>query len=354
MNEENIYSYLTEEQIKEILEKYGDISTYIKAQVYEYKKDTTGLMDDIKYIFFSYLILNMGKQAFNKKIDEKMVEHSTAMNNKAEITYKAIADLTKYINGGIYTTKEQKTLKSGLKDLLKKYEKDYTSTKTENDKYIRVIKNYYNRTEKTIAKEWVQKDAYLGKKVTEYDKIEKSVAYKRETAKNGIAYYDIASYDSMVYNSNLTKTAIQENIKDAGRRGYDAVYVEPHPYSCPLCMEWQGKFYSLTGETIGQSVNGYTIKMLLSDCKGLFHPNCSHTFHKVEEDNKATNRYSGGRWNEQYDAKQKKQSLELKKKRLLNDNKIYRELNDEASIDENKAKIKRLNEEIKKYKNMME
>ena len=44
---------------------------------------------------------------------------------------------------------------------------------------------------------------------------------------------------------------------------------------------------------------------------------------------------------------------ELKKQRLLNDNKIYKELGDQASIDENNQKIKRLREEIKEQKNIM-
>lgn len=350
---DKIYQYLTEEQIEEILNKYDDISSYIKDQTFEYKKDTTDLMDDIKYIFFTYLLLNMGKQMFSSKIQDRMKNYEKDMLNKSDRAYKTIADLTKYINKGKYTIDNKTSLKNELKALAEKYKRDFTSTKAENDKFIRVLTNYYKRTEKTLANEWVQANEYLSKKVSEYDKMEKTVAYNRNNAKNGIAYYDIATYDSMVYNSNLTRTAILENIKDAERQNYDSVYVEPHPYSCELCQEWQGKMYSLTGQSIGEEVNGYKIKMLLSDCKGLFHPNCSHTFHKVEAENKVTNKYSGGNWNERYDAKQKKQSLELKKQRLLNDNKIYKELGDQASIDENNQKIKRLREEIKEQKNIM-
>ena len=64
-----------------------------------------------------------------------------------------------------------------------------------------------------------------------------------------VFYFDLASYESMVYNTNLTNMGIREVIKDAMKRNYDVVYVEPHTFACPMCQKYQGYFYSLSGIT---------------------------------------------------------------------------------------------------------
>ena len=58
---------MTEKEIEEVLEEYGDINNYIKDEVYDYKRETTDFMDSVKYIFFAYLISKAGKKKFNKK-----------------------------------------------------------------------------------------------------------------------------------------------------------------------------------------------------------------------------------------------------------------------------------------------
>ena len=49
------------------------------------------------------------------------------------------------------------------------------------------------------------------KKLTQYDKVEKVVAYHNQDGTIR-AYHDIASYNSMVYNTNLTSGAWNETI----------------------------------------------------------------------------------------------------------------------------------------------
>ena len=150
----------------------------------------------------------------------------------------------------------------------------------------------------------------------------------------------------MVYNTNLTSSAWNETINYCYENDTDIVYVEPHPFSCPLCQKWQGKFYSLTGksskyENIENAYNG-----------GLKHPNCKHNI-TTNVGQKETDDYSSDEWKDRYQARQKKQALELKRKRLKTDRDIYKELNNYEEVDKINAQIKTLNSAIKEQKELM-
>lgn len=346
------YEYLTEEEIKEIEREYGDINNYIKDEVYDNKKETTNFMDKMKYLFFLYLLKGKSKKEFKSKIDEEYEKFKKDIDKNKVKGYKIVSDLTKYQNEGTYTRTSEKFVKMNLNGLLSRYGIELTSTKKEDDKYIRVLEKYYSSTEKTLNKPWVNANEYLSKKVSEFDKVEKTVAYRSKATGNIRAYFDIASYDSMVYNVNLTNTGWKESIKYCIEEGNDIVYIEPHGYSCDLCRPLQGKFYTLSSKP--KVYNDMIVQPLeIAIKQGLRHPNCTHIPQPANEFQNVSNKYSEDLWSEKYNAKQKKQALELKKKRLLNDNKVYKELGNEEMIDKNKQKIKKLNEGIKEQKEIM-
>ena len=222
---------------------------------------------------------------------------------------------------------------------------DKTSQIKAKDKFIKVITNYYKTTLKTAKKEYISIDDYLKKKLSTYDKVEKVVAYHNQDGTIR-AYHDIASYNSMVYNTNLTSGAWNETIKYCYENNTDVVYVEPHPFSCPLCQEWQGKFYSLTGK----SSKYENIEVAYKG--GLKHPNCKHNI-TTNVGQKETDDYSSNEWIERYEARQKKQALELKRKRLKTDRDIYKELNNYEEVDKINAQIRTLNSAIKEQKELM-
>lgn len=331
------------------MEKYSKLSDEIKEEVYQNKKETTKFMNTVKTLFFVSLI-NKEKD-FDSKID-KMYKTYTNKTNKQMIKgYKKVSNTVKSDEVNKIYYEDKKGLKKGLNEFLKKIQIDSKSTKTENDKYIRVIKDYYKKTEKTLSKEYIQEKEYLSKKVSGFDKIEKTVRYQKKDGST-FAYFDIASYDSMVYTTNLNRVGMQETIKELEFRGEDIVYVSPHPFACPLCQELQGKFYSITG-----SVNfykGYRVG-LLNDAiaNGLLHPNCTHIPRPVLDDDKESDKYSGGQWEEKYNAKQKRNGLELKKDRLKSDLKIYEKLGNQEMMDKTRQKINVLDKKIREQKKLM-
>ena len=316
--------------------EYGiEISQEIKQDVHKYKKKTTKFMDKVKTAFFVYLIAKKGVDLYNKRVDREYKVYTKDIDKLVKSSMKKfdIKDVnTETVNG-----------------IMERFEIDRNSTKTEDDKYMEVIKKFYSKTLKTLDKEWISEKDYLSAKVDEFDKVEKVVRYNRRKKDGNFVYFDIASYDSMVFNTNLTRTGIRETIKDSLIRDYDVVYIDPHPFSCPLCQTLQGKFYSITGETT--VYQGMEIASLEeAQEQGLFHPNCTHIPRKAYPEDKISYEYTSENWEEKYNIRQKLNAIELDKERLKSDIAIYEKLGNMEKVDKEKQKLKRYNEKIRELK----
>ena len=316
--------------------EYGiEISQEIKQDVHKYKKKTIKFMDKVKTAFFVYLIAKKGVDLYNKRVDKEYKVYTKDIDKLVKSSMKKfdIKDVnTETVNG-----------------IMEHFEIDRNSTKTEDDKYMEVIKKFYSKTLKTLDKEWISEKDYLSAKVEEFDKVEKVVRYNRRKKDGNFVYFDIASYDSMVFNTNLTRTGIRETIKDSLIRDYDIVYIDPHPFSCPLCQTLQGKFYSITGETT--VYQGMEIASLEeAQEQGLFHPNCTHIPRKAYPEDKISYEYTSENWEEKYNIRQKLNAIELDKERLKSDIAIYEKLGNMEKVDKEKQKLKRYNEKIRELK----
>ena len=299
---------------------------YITNEVNSYKEETTEYLDQVKILLFSCLLLGT---AFIDKFDKLSKEYQIKMINKQA---EGIDHIKEVINAP-NTSDISETYKNTLQEL----KLDTTSQSAANKKFGVRVKQYYKNALKSVGIDNINIKEYLIKKLDKYEAIEKVVRYK-----NG-SYYGIDAYNSMVYNTNLTRTAWSETIKRNYVEGNDLVYVIPHMYSCPLCQEWQGMTYSISGHT-----QGY-MKLETAIENGLLHPNCKHVIvaYAGQEDDFT---YSTPEWEEKYDIKQKINALNLKKSRLRNENIISAKLDDYENIDKNKKKISAINKEIRELK----
>ena len=299
---------------------------YITNEVNSYKEETTEYLDQVKILLFSCLLLGT---AFIDKFDKLSKEYQIKMINKQAEGLDHIKEVINAPN----TSDISETYKNTLQEL----KLDTTSQSAANKKFGVRVKQYYKNALKSVGIDNINIKEYLIKKLDKYDAIEKVVRYK-----NG-SYYGIDAYNSMVYNTNLTRTAWSETIKRNYVEGNDLVYVIPHMYSCPLCQEWQGMTYSISGHT-----QGY-MKLETAIENGLLHPNCKHVIvaYAGQEDDFT---YSTPEWEEKYDIKQKINALNLKKSRLRNENIISAKLDDYENIDKNKKKISAINKEIRELK----
>lgn len=211
-------------------------------------------------------------------------------------------------------------------------------------KYEKVVNKYYKDRLKTINNGFVDKETYLTNLIEKYDKMQSIIPYYN---KNGTirSYHNIASYNSMVYNTNLTKAGWNRTLYDSKLLENDLVYLPAHPGACPLCMQFQGKVYSISGK------NPKYPKQSIAIEGGVGHPNCKHEWvlywdsSQIQED-----KFNDIAWEEYYERKQKIQSLQLERTNLKVDKRILESIGNYGEVDKVQAKIRALNSKIKELK----
>lgn len=174
-----------------------------------------------------------------------------------------------------------------------------------------------------------------------YDKLDKTIPYFSHTTGKIIRYVDVSTYNSMLYNVNLTKSAWNRAIYDAKLLGNHLWYLPAHPFACPDCAMYQGRVYA------DKNGYGYPLKQEAID-GGVGHPNCKHvwvSYWGTEQIQKE--KYNSSEWEEKYKNKQKIQSIDLQKSRLLADRRIYKNLGNQDLVDKTSSKIKTLRKKKK-------
>ena len=313
----------------------AEIEEYIRREVDKDKNKKYEELDKAKYTYFVFLLGMVGVETFKKEI-EKII---TKPNRNYEKVEKMIKDINPDEVNNVFE-------KPKIKDIEKlKYKISDFDEKKARDKYIRVITNYYGKSLGTIKTKEIDKAQYLLEKVSKFDKVEKVVPYFDKKG-NIVAYHDIASYNSMVYNTNLTNSVWNETLDNAIKTENDLVYVPGHFGSCPYCLPYEDRVYSLTG------VNPIYPNIQVALDGGLKHPNCKHPIENYSSEIKTTPSVSSPP--EVYNSLQKINALELKKRRLRNDKKIYKELGGYEDIDKINQKIRKINQKIKEQKSVIE
>ena len=211
-------------------------------------------------------------------------------------------------------------------------------------KYQKTMEHYYKGRLKTLQNGYVDKQTYLKNLVNKYDKTQSVIPYYN---KDGTirSYHNIASYNSMLYNVNLNRSGWNRTIYDSKLLENDLVYLPAHPFACPLCMQWQGKIYSVSGKSKKYPPKDTAIK------GGIGHPNCKHQwtiYWGIEDVQKE--KYNNAEWEEQYEKKQKIQALQLERAKLKNDKSIFAELGNYEEVDRVNSKIKKSNSVINELK----
>ena len=193
-----------------------------------------------------------------------------------------------------------------------------------------------------------------------YDKLDNSVPYYSHTTGEVIRYVDVSTYNSMLYNVNLTRSAWNRSLYDAKLLGNHLWYLPAHMFSCPGCAYYQGYVYADRGASVEELMSMrmhshpyITYKDEVLEDKGnqgitIGHPNCKHVWLSYwSEEQIQDEKYNSSEWEEKYKTKQKIQSLDLQKSRLLADRRIYKNLGQQDLVDKTTAKIKTIREKMK-------
>ena len=217
-------------------------------------------------------------------------------------------------------------------------ERDFKKTET---RYMnRHIKLYENTLKRVVKSENVEQ--LLTNMMKKYDQLDKTVPYYSHQTGEIQRYVDVSTYNSMLYNVNLTRSAWNRSFYDAMLLDNHLWYLPAHPFACPACAYYQGRVYTdLPGDTRYPQMS-----VAIED--GVGHPNCKHVWLSYwGEEQLQADRYNSKEWDEKYDTKQKIQSLDLKKSRLLADRRIYKELGQQDLVDKTTSKIDKIRAEMK-------
>lgn len=346
---------------------YDAITIFIEDKVWESTIKYNRMINVTRQKFFENLYRDTPIDEYIKEITELWkIDHSYMDKSIEELGRMVIQK--DFYNAQMYGNKKLTTRSIKLEN----YWQDFKLTdeelyKLNPERDFRTLEQrYVNRHIKLYEqikeryKDVPDKGKVLSEFMKKYESLDKTIPYFSHTTGDIIRYVDIGTYCSMLYNVNLTRSAWNRANYDARLLGNNLWYLNAHPYSCLHCMPYQG--YVFTNHTPnaretnilnqygipgcwykGQAIEGY-----LTDGLGVGHPNCKHIWspywspEQIQED-----KFNSPEWEERYKTRQKIQSLELKKSRLLTDRRIYKELGQQDLVDKTTEKIKKVRAKIK-------
>lgn len=298
---------------------------YIEEKVDEFNDLYTYKMDETKKLFFKCLIANLTIAYFRKQLNKIWDK----VDN--ELMLKAVEDIRKKV--GIE--------KTDVVDPNATFQEVYEINDV--DKFNDAIKSYKEQIERYYKSkkdtDYVDTDAYISELVSDYDKVQETIPYfnKDGTIK---CWVTIATYLTLLYNVNLTRSALNESLYLGKKYGQDLGYFEAHIGCCPTCAKHSGKIYSISGRDLLYP----SIEEAILD--GVMHPNCKCTFKFLAPgETPKVKDYDTIKWEEYYGLDQKRKSVirELQKSKTNYD--IYKKV-DIGRADRELNKIKRLKDEL--------
>lgn len=92
--------------------------------------------------------------------------------------------------------------------------------------------------------------------------------------------YHLDTYVRMAGRTTAQHLMIEGQLDGMVARGKDLGVVSDSVRECKLCRPWEGKLLSISGTSVGQTVDGLLVVGTIAEAiaAGLLHPNCTHRF----------------------------------------------------------------------------
>ncbi len=209
-------------------------------------------------------------------------------------------------------------------------------------KFKKNVENNYKRSKDAITKQ--NKDTYINKKLSTYNKqINQTITYFDKEGV-GIRQIQLSSYLSMIHNTNLTRSGWNQTMSDSESLNRTSFIIPYHSFSCPYCLVHQNRILSKR-----------EVENLIGDTEerqgDILHPNCKCTLSIYwDESQKDKLMYSEAEAKELYKLRQKVNRLTLEKSNLATDRRIAKELGDEAMVDKCRQRINAINRTLRDIK----
>lgn len=210
-------------------------------------------------------------------------------------------------------------------------------------KFEQNVNRVYKRSKDSIRD--LDSETYLQKTLDRYDKnINQVITYFNKSGQ-ALRQVQLATYLSMVHNTNLTRAGWNQTMSDSERVGNNYFIIPYHPFSCLHCFEYQNR--PLSRYEV-ENIIGVEAREQVGD---ILHPNCKCTLSIYWDSSQVRNRvYNTDEVESMYDLRQKVNSLTLEKSKLRTDMKIAKEVGNEALADKNRQRINAINKTIRGIK----
>lgn len=304
-------------------------SNYINDSVFKVNLKYTRLQNKSKELFFRCLDENRDFEYFKTEL-EKIWD----IDDKSYIE-EQIAEYQAIIHERNTNKKtEEVVLKDGIFSLV-----PIAVILGVNKKFQRVKEQEYKVSKSSYAYK-NDKQEYLKQKVARYTN--QTVPYYSKTGEL-IRYVQPSTYNSMIHNTNLTRAGWNMTLNDSYED--QLFYIPFHSFSCPHCMEHQNKV--MTRKEVIDLVG------VAEESEGdILHPNCKCelTFYEGKF-NKP--KYSQSELEEQYEIRQKVNSLTLKKEEILTDIRIQNSLGNQDEVDKLNQQRNKINSSIRELREQL-
>lgn len=189
------------------------------------------------------------------------------------------------------------------------------------------------------------KQEYLKLKVKKYNN--QIVPYYSQTTGEIVRYVQPSTYDAMIQNTNLTRSGWNQTLSDGDEMGQAMFYIPGHSFSCPHCLEHQNK--PMTREDVEDFIGK------ADETSGdILHPNCKCELVFYNKGTKIKKyKYSDSELEEQYQIRQKANTLTLRKEEILSDMRIQKSLGNQDEVDKLNQTRNRINKEIRELKEQL-
>lgn len=206
----------------------------------------------------------------------------------------------------------------------------------------RVINKYIEDLADINSQENIE--SYLATKIKNFDK---NVEQFKPYFHNGMVYsmQNLATYNSMLYNVNLTRTAWNQAYKDSLVLNNDKFIINSHPFACEHCLEHQGKIY--TRKEI-ENLVGISIE---SGATEILHPNCKCTLSLYWDSSQKQQNLTTAK---DYELDQKEKAITRQLSKLRTEKDLYKETGNIQLAQRKQEQIRRLQEERKNIQQQME
>lgn len=276
----------------------------------------------------------------NNKSPEEMLEYlQKEYNIDHSYMIKTLDELKMKVakKDGLTTLEEQR-----LQPDLLAINPIYKFTDEEQEYANKVINRYIEDLADISNQEDIE--AYLSTKIKNYDKnIEQFKPYFH----NGMVYsmQNLSTYNSMLYNVNLTRTAWNQAYKDSFVLNNDKFIINSHPFACEHCLQHQNKVYTRKEleNIIGTSVEDGATEIL--------HPNCKCTLSLYWDSSQKEQNLTTPK---DYELDQREKAITRQLSKLKTEKDLYKEVGNNKKAQKKQEQIKRLQQERKDIQQQME